>query len=863
MFKPARIKFALAAVAALLCVCAPASLAQCNVGTVTATVTDPNGLPYSYGTISAVLQPATTQPLCGGSVIGGFVQGSLDVNGTVTLNLAANASIIPSGTKWVFTVNGNSGLQAPVGLGGQAFTSSGITITTGTQSLSTTLSALAPALTRTIGSGGGAGNPASPAFAMQVANSSVNAFATSQNSLGVLGVDATTGATRLNVPYSLQVCGPRPWLDVTCYGADPTGATDSTAAFTAAVTASCASTVTAGTVHVPQGTYSLTQPQTGSSAVDPVIAIPSGCQGYGKGFFMYSDGSGFGDSQQFSMPPSAKLIVNTIGGNPSMGPIITIGATQDTTALEGLFFAGYNQAIQINATSNVVMRKISTSTHNTGQGLQHGSAFVADNVGLAMYNSFWIWCDYCNLQGTSGVTTLPVALMAGIDGSNRGIVGDVYFDNGIWSGGGIEYDQRTSNPAAAAGGLHFANITQENCGAQPIYQMDSEGVSNYLQKLELANIDQSDCGQLSLAAVVLNANSTYQDVSLFNVNTASAVPAILLAGGSLYGCNIWGSSSVNREVVNSSGQIVQGCKTDNAYGHDYVSGSVDTGVGSVALYTNMNYRQGNPFGSNYTATPIRMTNNGDRYATLAISPIGGMLFGPTGTQSGYDTEIYRPSNSAIALRVAAAQAPAAPTIALVAGGSLTVGTPLFYTVASTTVASTCLQANETGPSNEVTQTPAGGNQTLTLNWTNPGQPAIVGYCVWKGTSGSLENTFYYISGAGTTTFTDDGTNSGTSGTQPLSNSLFSTMLQANRLGAAISGQLNQGAANTFAGTVALAAGTATVTFPTAYNSAPSCTANDQAAATAIRVQTSVSAVTLTAPTSVTDSVFYHCVGNPN
>jgi hypothetical protein len=36
----------------------------------------------------------------------------------------------------------------------------------------------------------------------------------------------------------------------------------------------------------------------------------------------------------------------------------------------------------------------------------------------------------------------------------------------------------------------------------------------------------------------------------------------------------------------------------------------------------------------------------------------------------------------------------------------------------------------------------------------------------------------------------------------------------------ISQHLNQGAANTFAGTVARAAGSATVTFPTAYNSAP-------------------------------------------
>jgi len=78
----------------------------------------------------------------------------------------------------------------------------------------------------------------------------------------------------------------------------------------------------------------------------------------------------------------------------------------------------------------------------------------------------------------------------------------------------------------------------------------------------------------------------------------------------------------------------------------------------------------------------------------------------------------------------------------------------------------------------------------------------------------------------------------------------------------ISQHLNQGAANTFAGTVALAAGTATVTFPTAYNSAPVCTANDTSAIATVRVQTTASALTLT-QSSGTDTIAYICVGNPN
>lgn len=78
----------------------------------------------------------------------------------------------------------------------------------------------------------------------------------------------------------------------------------------------------------------------------------------------------------------------------------------------------------------------------------------------------------------------------------------------------------------------------------------------------------------------------------------------------------------------------------------------------------------------------------------------------------------------------------------------------------------------------------------------------------------------------------------------------------------ISQHLNQGAANTFAGSIALASGTATVTFPTAYTSAPVCTANDTSAIATVRVQTTATTLTLT-QSSGTDTIMYMCVGNPN
>ena len=78
----------------------------------------------------------------------------------------------------------------------------------------------------------------------------------------------------------------------------------------------------------------------------------------------------------------------------------------------------------------------------------------------------------------------------------------------------------------------------------------------------------------------------------------------------------------------------------------------------------------------------------------------------------------------------------------------------------------------------------------------------------------------------------------------------------------VSQHLNQGSANTFAGSVALVAGTATVTFPTPYNSAPVCTANDSSAVVTVKAQTTATTLMLT-QASGTDTIMYICVGNPN
>jgi hypothetical protein len=126
-----------------------------NITTVSATITDPNNLPYSFATVQAQLIPTgvtpTVPPPCNGQnvtpcVVSGFSRATTDVNGSFSMNLASNAVLSPGGTQWQFSVS-ETGIAAPSGTGPQSFVVA-ITISGGSQSISATLSAAAPALSR-------------------------------------------------------------------------------------------------------------------------------------------------------------------------------------------------------------------------------------------------------------------------------------------------------------------------------------------------------------------------------------------------------------------------------------------------------------------------------------------------------------------------------------------------------------------------------------------------------------------------------------------------------------------------------------------------------------------------------------------
>jgi|SRR5579885_50688 len=164
---------------------------------VTATVHDPAGIPYAYGSVKAQLvmtgvaavtgQPTvmvTNAQQCASSgqgsapcqipfhgTVGPF---STNSAGAFTVVLQDNALVTPAGTQWLFTVTETPGVPAPFGFASQSF-SVPITITGASQDISATLNAVAPLLARFAGLQTFSGTP------------------TGSCTAGQLAVDATTG----------------------------------------------------------------------------------------------------------------------------------------------------------------------------------------------------------------------------------------------------------------------------------------------------------------------------------------------------------------------------------------------------------------------------------------------------------------------------------------------------------------------------------------------------------------------------------------------------------------------------------------------------------------------------------------------
>jgi hypothetical protein len=124
--------------------------------TVTGTVTDPNGLAYANGTISAglVLPGGTSPTLNGGGYTPPTQPVGLDLSGKFTMRLGDNTVLLPGGTQWTFLICSAGGSIRPAGgKGPVCFTVPAQTISGSSQDITASITAVALALSNTPGTG--------------------------------------------------------------------------------------------------------------------------------------------------------------------------------------------------------------------------------------------------------------------------------------------------------------------------------------------------------------------------------------------------------------------------------------------------------------------------------------------------------------------------------------------------------------------------------------------------------------------------------------------------------------------------------------------------------------------------------------
>jgi hypothetical protein len=168
------------------------------------TILDPNGFPYSGGTIKADLYPPGVQsPTVNGNQIPGSV-GPVGLNstgvsaplGSFDLTLWSNALILPANTQWTFTVT-NPGANYPVGFGPVSFQVT-LTISGATQDISAQLTAAALLLWNN-GPGGGGGVGSVQSVGLTGPGGIFNVSGSPVTSIGVLNL--STAGTQGCIPY--------------------------------------------------------------------------------------------------------------------------------------------------------------------------------------------------------------------------------------------------------------------------------------------------------------------------------------------------------------------------------------------------------------------------------------------------------------------------------------------------------------------------------------------------------------------------------------------------------------------------------------------------------------------------------------
>ena len=202
---------------------------------VTGVVKDPNGVPYggaqltgvliSPGGSSPSLTPCTSPAGC--QIQQSVPPTTLGPDGSFSISLWANASILPAATTYSFHVS-TTGVPLPFGTGPQSCDVPGVTIAGASQTITGSFTGVCPALTNSLGSGGNSaikpavsdgvfyvstnGNDANDGLSWGTAKLTVvgaNSAMPASGGTIYVGAGTFTGSFSLTKPIALRCNGPR------------------------------------------------------------------------------------------------------------------------------------------------------------------------------------------------------------------------------------------------------------------------------------------------------------------------------------------------------------------------------------------------------------------------------------------------------------------------------------------------------------------------------------------------------------------------------------------------------------------------------------------------------------------------------
>jgi hypothetical protein len=147
---------------------------------------------------------------------------------------------------------------------------------------------------------------------------------------------------------------------------------------------------------------------------------------------------------------------------------------------------------------------------------------------------------------------------------------------------------------------------------------------------------------------------------------------------------------------------------------------------------------------------LKVTNSASTNNVLTVDTTNGRVginLKPT-ENSGPQTALHLGSGAGIRINM---ETPSGVAANLASGGTLTVGTPLFYKVSALD------GVGETVASSEVSATPTSGNQTISVTWT--AVPVASSYKVYKTTTSGTYTTPALIKTVTTNSYSDTGADS--------------------------------------------------------------------------------------------------------